>query len=115
MMKKFTKENVVKVFVDYFYQVDFESCSELSDSIAEIYHLDDNTEKVVVPKVVAEWIEGNKEMEVSLQTLLKCYANFYRGELDIFSSEWLKAVQWYVENPYKFIRAYEEGYTITSL
>ena len=27
----------------------------------------------------------------------------------------LSAVQWYVDNPYKFIRAYEEGYTITSL
>lgn len=67
---------------------------------------------IVVPKFVAEWIEWNKQMGVSLKNMLKCYADFYGGEEPDVSSEGLKAVHWYVDNPYKFIQSYENGYTI---
>ena len=42
---RFTKENVVKVVDDYFWQADFESCTDL---IAQIYDLEDTIEKVDV-------------------------------------------------------------------
>ena len=106
---KFTKENVEAVIDEYFRQADFEPCSDL---IAEIHNLDNTPKKVVVPKFVAEWIEWNKETGADLQTTLKCYRHYcdninFRPEA--YSK---KAVQWYVDNPYKFIQAYEDGYTI---
>ena len=104
---RFTKENVYKAFSQYRKDSNF-PFNDLQDDILK---LDDTPEKVVVPKYVAEWIEWNKEIGVSLQKLLKCYAGFCVGELTI-SSKILRAVHWYVDNPYKFIRAYEDGYTI---
>ena len=107
---KFTKENVKKVIDEYFLQADFESCGDL---LAEIHNLDDTPEKVVVPKFVADWIEQKKEKETELQTMLRCYRYFY-DNVNSYSDEvyFKKAVQWYVDNPYKFIQAYEDGYTI---
>ena len=106
---RFTKENVEKVIDDYFRQADLEPCGDL---IAEIYNLDETPEKVVVPKFVADWIERNKESEVSLQIMLKCYQNYYYNMNRKCQTDEEKAVQWYVDNPYKFIQAYEDGYTI---
>ena len=106
---KFTKENVDKAINEYFLQADFESCGDL---IAEIDALDDTPKKVVVPKFVAEWIEWNKESEVSLQIMLKCYEHLYVNRNSNCQTDGEKAVQWYVDNPYKFIQAYEKGYTI---
>lgn len=106
---KFTKENVEKVIDEYFCQADFEPCGDL---IAEICNLDDTPKKMVVPKFVAEWIEWNKEIGVSLQVVLKCYERFYVNRNPNGQTDGEKAVNWYVDNPYKFIRAYEEGYTI---
>lgn len=107
---RFTKENVEKVIDDYFWEADFEPCGDL---IAEIHNLDDTPEKVVVPKFVAEWIERNKETGADLQTTLKCYRHYCDNTKaysdDVYGK---KAVQWYVDNPYKFIQAYEDGYTI---
>ena len=101
---KFTKENVEKAIDDYFWEADFESCGSL---LTAVYNLDDTPKKVGVPNDVAEWIEWNKRMGTRLKNMLKCYGDFYDGY-----SEGSKAVQWYVDNPYKFIRAYEDGYTI---
>ena len=109
---RFTKENVVKVVDDYFRQADFESCTDL---IVEIYNLDDTTEKVVVPKFVAESIEWNKEIGVSLQIMLKCYAHFYVNRNPNCQTDGEKVVKWYMDNPDKFIQAYKNGYTTTSL
>ena len=109
---RFTKENVYKVFSQYRKCADY-SLNDLQD---EILKLDDTPKKVVVPKFVAEWIERKKEKGTELQTMLRCYRYFYDNVNsypdDVYDK---KAVQWYVENPYKFIRAYEEGYTITSI
>ena len=70
-------------------------------------------EKVVVPKLVAEWIEQKKEKGTELQTMLRWYRYFY-DNVNSYSDEvyFKKAVQWYVNNLYKFIQAYENGYTI---
>ena len=70
-------------------------------------------EKVVVPKLVAEWIEQKKEKGTELQTMLRWYRYFY-DNVNSYSDEvyFKKAVQWYVNNQYKFIQAYENGYTI---
>ena len=105
---RFTKENVSKLFNE----CDKYICFSIKVLQNEILKLDDTPEKVVVPEFVAEWIEWNKQMGVSLKNLLKCYADFCRGEEPDVSSEWLKAVHWYVDNSYKFIQAYEDGYTI---
>lgn len=109
---KFTKENVVKVVDDYFCQADFEPCTDL---IAEINNLDDTTEKVEVPKFVADWIKCNKLMGVHLQTMINCYKHYYYNRNPNCQTDGEKAVQWYVDNPYKFIQAYEEGYTTTTI
>ena len=101
---KFTKENVEKVIDDYFWQADLET---YGDIIGGVRNLDDTPKKVVVPKFVAEWIEWNKRMGTRLKNMLKCYGDFYDSY-----SEGSKAVQWYVDNPYKFIQAFEDGYTI---
>lgn len=106
---KFTKENVEKAIDDYFQEADFEPCGDL---IAEIHNLDGTPEKVVVPKFVAEWIKWNKESGVSLQIMLKCYEHFCVNRNPNCQTDGEKAVQWYVDNPYKFIQAYEKGYTI---
>lgn len=108
----FTKEDFEKAGVSWF---DHNEALSLGDLLCDISKLDDTPEKVVVPKFVAEWIEWNKGHGVGLQNMLKCYAHFYGVEESDDSSEGLKAVKWYVDNPYKFIRAYEEGYTTTSL
>ena len=105
---KFTKENVYKAFSQYRKDSNF----PLNDLQDEIIKLDDTPEKVAVPKFVAEWIEWNKESEVSLQIMLKCYQNYYYNMNRKCQTDEEKAVQWFVDNPYKFIRAYEEGYTI---
>ena len=105
---KFTKENVYKAFSQYRKDSNF-PFNDLQD---EIIKLDDTPEKVAVPKFVAEWIERNKESEVSLQIMLKCYQNYYYNMNRKCQTDEEKAVQWFVDNPYKFIRAYEEGYTI---
>ena len=105
---KFTKENVYKVFSQYRKDSNF-PFNDLQD---EIIKLDDTPEKVVVPKFVAEWIEWIKESEVSLQIMLKCYEHLYVNRNSNCQTDGEKAVQWYVDNPYKFIQAYEDGYTI---
>lgn len=105
---RFTKENVYKVFSQYRKDSNF-PFNDLQD---EIIKLDDTPEKVVVPKFVAEWIEWNKESEVSLQIMLKCYEHLYVNRNSNCQTDGEKAVQWYVDNPYKFIQAYEDGYTI---
>ena len=104
---KFTKENVYKAFSQYRKDSNF-PFNDLQD---EIIKLDDTPEKVAVPKFVAEWIEWNKEIGVSLQIMLLCYKGFYENT-DPKVTDGEKAVQWYVDNPYKFIQAYEKGYTI---
>lgn len=107
---KFTKKNVKKVIDEYFRQADFESCGDL---IAEIHNLDDTPEKVEVPKFVADYIERHKESGANLKAMLMCYRRFYDNincpSYGVYGKE---AVQWYVDNPYKFIQAYENGYTI---
>lgn len=103
---RFSKKSIEKVFNNFMQSGD--SIAGLKDSIMTLV---DEPEKVVVPKFVAEWIKWNKENEVSLQIMLKCYKGFYEST-DARESEGEKAVQWYVDNPYKFIQAYEEGYTI---
>ena len=79
---KFTKENVVKVVDDYFRQADFESCTDL---IAEIYNLDDTTEKVVVPKYIADFYEKRKYCILSV-----IFDEFKRSEEQ-------KVVDWYID------------------
>lgn len=110
---KFTKENVSSLFYDWRRNV-ISSADELHE---RILWLDDKPEKVAIPSFVAEWIERNKESEVSLQIMIKCYEVFYedikpgqRDNADQADGE--KAVRWYVDNPYKFIQAYVNGYTI---
>ena len=107
---KFTKENVEAVITDWFWK---DGNSALDDLVSEIRKLDDTPEKVAVPKYVAEWIEWNKETGADLQTALKCYRH-YCDNTNAYSDDVYgkKAVQWYVDNPYKFIQAYEKGYTI---
>ena len=105
---KFTKENVGKLFNEH----DKYICFSLDDLQDEILKLDDTPEKVVVPKYVAEWIEWNKGSGVRLHFILRCYADFSCGKEPDVYREWLKAVRWYVDNPYKFIQAYENGYTV---
>ena len=107
---KFTKENVYKAFIQYRKDSNF----PFNDLRDEILKLDDTPEKVVVPKFVADWIEWNKESGVSLQIMLKCYEHFYVNRNPNCQTDGEKAVQWYVDNPYKFIQAYEDGYTIKS-
>ena len=106
---RFTKENVYKAFSQYRKDSNF-PFNDLQD---EILKLDDTPEKVVVPKFVAEWIEQKKEKETELQTMIRYYRYFY-DNVNSYSDEvyFKKAVQWYVDNPYKFIQAYENGYTI---
>ena len=79
---KFTKENVVKVVDDYFRQADFEPCSDL---IAEIYNLDDTTEKVVVPKYIADFYEKRKYCILSV-----IFDEFKKSEEQ-------KVVDWYID------------------
>ena len=79
---RFTKENVVKVVDDYFRQADFESCTDL---IAEIYNLDDTTEKVVVPKYIADFYEKRKYCILSV-----IFDEFKRSEEQ-------KVVDWYID------------------
>ena len=107
---KFTKENVSSLFYDWRRNI-IGSVDELHK---RILGLDDNPGKVAVPSFVAEWIEWNKESEVSLQIMLKCYEHFYVNRNPNCQTDGEKAVQWYVDNPYKFIQAYENGYTIES-
>ena len=105
---KFTKENVQKVIDEYFQEAGFESCGDL---IAEIHNLDDKPEKVVVPKFVAEWIEYSRNEGSELSNMLACYSNF-RDKVQKIETDGERAVKWYVDNPYKFIQAFEKGYTI---
>ena len=107
---KFTKENVLNLTGKWI-KSETISFKDVQDGIKE---LDDTPEKVVVPKYVADWIEWNKESEVSLQIMLKCYEHFYVNRNSNCLAYGEKAVQWYVDNPYKFIQAYEDGYTIES-
>ena len=107
---KFTKENVLNL-TDKWIENKTISFQDLQNEIKE---LDDTPEKVVVPKFVADWIEWNKESGVSLQIMLKCYEHFYVNRNPNCQTDGEKAVQWYVDNPYKFIQAYEDGYTIKS-
>ena len=106
---KFTKENVEKVMDQHLKETED---SVFADIVSDIYDMDDTPEKVVVPKFVAEWIEWNKESEVSLQVVLNCYEHFCGNRNPNCQTDGEKAVQWYVDNPYKFIKAYEDGYTI---
>lgn len=106
---KFTKENVEKVIDEYFWRADLEPCSDL---IAEIHNLDDTRKKVVVPKFVAEWIEWNKETGASSQNMLRGYGHYYNNVKSYSKADGKKAMQWYLDNPCKFIQAYENGYTI---
>ena len=105
---RFTKENVYKALSQYRKDSNF-PFNDLQD---EIIKLDDTPEKVVAPKFVAEWIEWNKESGVSLQVMLKCYERFYANRNPNCQTDGEKAVQWYVDNPYKFIQAYEKGYIV---
>ena len=110
---KFTKENVEIVIYHHLKETDE---FILADIVSDIYDmvetLDDTPEKVAVPKFVAEWIEWNNKTGVDLKIVLKRYGR-YCNDTKSYSGEYSeKAVQWYVDNPYKFIRAYEDGYTI---
>ena len=105
---RFTKENVYKVFSQYRKDSNF-PFNDLQDEIKE---LDDTPEKVVVPKFVAEWIEWNKKTGASSQNMLRGYGHYYNNVNSYSEADGKKAMQWYVDNPYKFIRAYEDGYTI---
>ncbi|MCM2138839.1 DUF1642 domain-containing protein [Vagococcus fluvialis] len=71
----------------------------------------DDENKVVVPDFVAEWIEYNLNARVDLQIMVGCYASFLNRNDDV-KTDGEKAVEWFVENPYQFIRAYVEGYTV---
>ena len=106
---KFTKENVYKAFSQYRKDSNF-PFNDLQD---EILKLDDTPEKVVVPKFVAEWIEWNKETGADLKIMLKSYRHYCDNiksySEGIYGKE---AVQWYIDNPYKFIQAYEKGYIV---
>lgn len=106
---RFTKENVGKILDEWVTENTYLSAKGI---IANIEELDDAPKKVIAPKFVAEWIERNKESEVSLQIMLKCYQNYYYNMNRKCQTDEEKAVQWYVDNPYKFIQAYEDGYTI---
>ncbi|MGL4645391.1 MAG: DUF1642 domain-containing protein [Vagococcus fluvialis] len=73
----------------------------------------DDENKVVVPYFVAEWIEYNLNARVDLQIMVGCYASFLNRNDDV-KTDGAKAVEWFVKNPYQFIRAYVEGYTVES-
>ena len=105
---KFTKENVIKLTNEWI-EHKIDSFQDLQN---EIKKLDDAPEKVVVPKYVAEWIEWNKETGADLQIMFKAYRHYYDNINSYSEADGKKAVQWYVDNPYKFIQAYEDGYTI---
>ena len=110
---RFTKENVEIVIYHHLKETDeFILADIVSDIYDMIETLDDSPEKVAVPKFVAEWIEWNNKTGVDLKIVLKRYGR-YCNDTKSYSGEYSeKAVQWYVDNPYKFIRAYEDGYTI---
>ena len=106
---KLTKENVLNL-TDKWIQSKIDSFQDLQN---EIKKLDDAPEKVVVPKFVAEWIEWNKETGADLQIMFKAYRHYYDNIKSYSEGMYGKeAVQWYIDNPYKFIQAYEDGYTI---
>ena len=106
---KFTKDNVLNL-TDKWLKNKNVSFQDLQN---EIKKLEDAPEKVVVPKYVAEWIEWNKETGADLQIMFKAYRHYYDNiksySEGIYGKE---AVQWYIDNPYKFIQAYEDGYNI---
>ena len=104
---RFTKENVMDLFDTWLE----EQGSTRSDLGEKINALVDEPEKVVVPKFVADWIDWNKVNGVSLRDILICYKPFCENA-DSIVSDGGKAVQWFVDNPYKFIQAYENGYTV---
>ena len=111
---KFTKENVE---IAIYHHLKETEDSILVDIVSDIYDmvetLDDTPEKVVVPKFVAEWIEWNKETGADLKIMLKSYRHYCDNiksySEGIYGKE---AVQWYIDNPYKFIQAYEKGYIV---
>src|SRR5699024_367912 len=98
---RFTKKNVYKLAERYSVDQGY----LLRDLKSDIFNLDDTPRKVIVPKFVAEWIERNKESEVSLQVMLKCYQNYHYNMNRKCQTDEEKAVQWYVDNPCKFIQA----------
>ena len=104
---RFTKENVLNL-TDKWIENKTVSFQELQNQIKE---LDDTPEKAVVPKFVAEWIEYSRSEGAELSNMLACYKDF-RDKVLKTETDGEKAVQWYVDNPYKFIQAYEDGYTI---
>lgn len=107
---EFTKENVYRLFGDY--RRNKNGIHRLDNLESVIMDLDDTPEKVVVPRYVAEWIEWNKETGANLRSMLRCYSHYYNNINSYSEADGKKAVQWYVDNPYKFIQAYEDGYTI---
>ena len=102
---KFTKENVEKVFDDYFWKADFESCGSF---LVDLYNLDDTPEKVVVPKYIEGYLIKAKD-EITLMRV------FEIANTDDELEKWKKEYDWIRKNSEKFAKAWIDGYTITSL
>ena len=102
---KFTKENVEKVFDDYFWKTDFESCGSF---LVDLYNLDDTPEKVVVPKYIEGYLIKAKD-EITLMRV------FEIANTDNELEKWKKEYDWIRKNSEKFAKAWIDGYTITSL
>ena len=102
---KFTKENVEKVFDDYFWKADFESCDSF---LVDLYNLDDTPEKVVVPKYIEGYLIKAKD-EITLMRV------FEIANTDDELEKWKKEYDWIRKNSEKFAKAWIDGYTITSL
>lgn len=71
----------------------------------------DDENKVVVPDFVAEWIEYNINEGVSLEIMMGCYRSFLNSEEERVT-DGSRAVEWFVKNPYEFVRAYVEGFAV---
>ena len=99
---KFTKENVEKVFDDYFWKAGFESCGSF---LVDLYNLDDTPEKVVVPKYIEGYLIKAKD-EITLMRV------FEIANTDDELEKWKKEYDWIRKNSEKFAKAWIDGYTI---
>ena len=68
----------------------------------------DDTQKVVIPKFVAEWIESQKE-SFSDASAIGMYDNL---TLDNNGGHYHEVWLWVIDHHYDFIKAWHDGYTV---
>ena len=78
------------------------------DDIVETINKIDETQKVVVPKYVAEWIKSQKE-SFSDVSAIDMYDNL---TLDNNGGHYHEVWLWVIDHHYDFIKAWHEGYTV---